>query len=116
MQETNQRFGNISCEEAHGNETELGRIFASLSQFDIFVLKKLHHLHQKNDTDGPEHGSLSYNVTKMKMLSNDLNYEDFAFQFCQMGNECDINLVQHDISAVVYQLMLVVNGWAKMLN
>ena len=110
MQETNQRFKNTSCEESQGNETELGRIFASLSQFDIFVLKKLHHLDQKYDTDGQDDGSLYYNLTKMKMLSNDLNNEDFASQFCQMGNGCDIDLVLDDISAVVYQLMLVVNG------
>ena len=51
---------------------ELGRILASLSQFDVFVLKKLHKLHKGNDTDETEHGSLSYNETKKKMLSNGL--------------------------------------------
>ena len=80
---------------------ELGRILASLSQFDIFLLGKLQHLYG-NDSNG----------MRDKLLRYEFNYTELATQFCQNGSRCDIHQIKENIFNVVGQLLLM-NGYVK---
>ena len=96
--QTNQTFINTSCEHTSSDVTsKLGRIFESLSQFDLFVLGKLQLQHVGNITG------------RVKEMSAQ-DYYNFAIQFCEKEIRCNISQIKEKLSRAVSQLMLM-NGY-----
>ena len=75
---------------------------SSLSQFDFFVLKRMHSIYG-NDTNEIKSHLLGYKLSYE-------SYEELAKEFCEIDKRCDFAEIKEYLTYEIAQLQLI-NGY-----